>query len=396
MSTSDANRLSRLRLENFRGFESLDLRFEDDLTVLVGPNGAGKSAIVDAIALLPVVREKLSLQARDVRVGATRARILCEVVGHGHELTTEVDASRDADGDIDSSLVRGGRAVTPVVYRVNRVVHDETPGTTEGRTWTRSDAYAGWQDAARFYGEFFLWFKETEDLENEQMRYDGAGPNPQLTAVRRAIQALLPEIEEIRVRRDLPPLVRRPVLALRKHGVWLPFDALSEGERTTVAMVGDIARRLVLMGEGEGEDPLAASAVVIIDEIEQHAHPGWQRQILRRLRRTFPNVQFIVTTHSPIIVSEVEPRNLRVLKDSALVEPEHGLGRDANTVLEDVFDVAPRPQEVHDKLQQLADAIDDDRLDVAETLVAECERLLPGGDPDLVYYRNLLLRLRDP
>lgn len=364
MSTTRTVRLRRLELESFRGFESLDLDFEADLTVLVGPNGAGKTTVVDAIVCAMEGR----WQPTDIRHGAARASLVRLASGAGDDGEYAI-RERAFQSEGLSMVVPHALTTMPriFVYRVNRQVRDQTPGTTAGRAWTSKDATERWDDASASYEDFFRWFKETEDLENEQIRYENAEQNMQLAAVRRAIKALLPEFDEIRVRRQMKPVAMQPVLMLRKGGIELPFDALSEGERTTIAMVGDIARRLALLGEHE--DPLQTAATVIIDELEQHAHPGWQRQMVKRFRRTFPNVQLITTTHSPIIVSEVEPRNLRVLKDFELVPAEHGPGRDANTIIEDVFDVPPRNQEVQDRLDALADAIDEDRFDEADALL---------------------------
>lgn len=386
MSTARPVRLKRLELSNFRGFDELAIDFEDDLTVLVGANGSGKTSVVDAIVC--IVRRS-GFRLTDVRHGATGA-VVGLATDTGQDTVVNVSFQPDGSGRVTS---RGQCNLPSIfVYRVNRQVRDLTR-TVEAKAWTPNKATEHWEDASAAYSEFFHWFKDMEDLENEQMRYDGGEQNASLAAVRRAVTTLLPEFEEIRVRRQMRPLAMTPVLMLRKGKVELPFDALSEGERTTIAMVGDIARRLALLDEHE--DPLQTAATVIIDEIEQHAHPGWQRQILKRLRNTFPNVQLITTTHSPIIVSEVESRQLRVLKDSALIPAEHGPGRDANAVLEDVFDVAPRNEEVQKRLDALGDAIEDDRFDEADALLAELDELVPGGaDPDIVYHRNLLALLR--
>jgi predicted ATP-binding protein involved in virulence len=393
MTTTGPIRLQRLELENFRGFEKLALDFEPDLTVLVGTNGSGKTSILEAI--ICAVRGNLS--PTDIRSGAVRTIVRLQKATRSDDPGPDalITATYRPDGRMRPERAVGRPHPHLYIYRVNRQVRDQTPdaaSTNYSKTWSAQNK---WDDASASYEDFFHWLKALDDLENEQMRYDGGMPNPQLTAVKRAILALLPEFQEIRVRRHMPPFSDKPVLMLRKGNVELPFDALSEGERTTIAMVGDIARRLVLLGEHE--DPLQTAATVLIDEIEQHAHPGWQRQILRRLRHTFPNVQLITTTHSPIIVSEVEPRHLRVLKDFALVPPEHGPGRDANAVLEDVFEVPARKEEVQKAIDALASAIDDDDLDRADALLAQLDELVPGGaDPDIVYYRNLLARLRDP
>jgi len=390
MSKSGPVQLKRLELENFRGFEKLALDFEDDLTVLVGANGAGKTTVLDAIVR---VKKSQGLDRADARIGASRVIIRLTARGvDGAAHDAGMDFKFPAEGGAGGSSW-GSEIPQVFVYRVNRQVSDQTPdagGTSYSRVWSATDL---WYEASASYKDFFHWFKSLEDMENEQIRYDSGSANPQLAVVRRAIMALLPEFNEIRVRRQMRSFSMKPVLMLRKGNVELPFDALSEGERTTIAMVGDIARRLVLLGDHE--DPLQTSATVLIDEIEQHAHPGWQRQILRRLRHTFPNVQLIATTHSPVIVSEVEARQLRVLKDFALVPSEHGPGRDANAVLEDVFEVSPRTEEVQVWLNTLAAAIDGDEFEKADRLLAELDVLVPGGaDPDIVYYRNLLALMR--
>jgi predicted ATP-binding protein involved in virulence len=387
MTTMGPIRLQRLELESFRGFEKLAIDFEPDLTVLVGANGSGKTTVLDGI--VAAVRQHIA--PTDFRTSATSmiVRVTCGDGQASNPFGMSFRPPSEPGGSIGGQLLGVGGFSRLFVYRVNRQVRDQTPDaarTNYSKKWSAQDH---WDDASASYEDFFHWLKALEDIENEQMRYEGGSPNPQLAAVKRAVLELLPEFQEIRVRRHMPPFSEKPVLMLRKGDIELPFDALSEGERTTIAMVGDIARRLVLLGQPE--DPLQTAATVLIDEIEQHAHPGWQRQILRRLRHTFPNVQLITTTHSPVIVSEVEPRHLRVLKDFALVPPEHGPGRDANAVLEDVFDVPRRKQEVQDALDALAKAIEDERFDEADQLLARLDTMIPGGaDPDIVYYRNLL------
>jgi hypothetical protein len=391
MTTTGPIRLQRLELENFRGFEKLVLDFEPDLTVLVGANGSGKTSILEAVVHAWGTGH---LNLIDLPPTATYqvVRLTCSGADGVHPLVG-FEWQRGADNLWGGNAY--GRENRPPLsmYRVNRQVRDQTPDparTSYSQKWSAQDQ---WQDASASYEDFFHWLKALEDIENEQVRYEGGNPNPQLAAVKRAVLELLPEFQEIRVRRHMPPFSEKPVLMLRKGDIELPFDALSEGERTTIAMVGDIARRLVLLGQHE--DPLQTAATVLIDEIEQHAHPGWQRQILRRLRQTFPNVQLITTTHSPVIVSEVEPRHLRVLKDFALVPPEHGPGRDANAVLEDVFGVPRRKQDVQEALDALAKAIEDERFDEADQLLARLDTMIPGGaDPDIVYYRNLLALTR--
>jgi predicted ATP-binding protein involved in virulence len=102
-------------------------------------------------------------------------------------------------------------------------------------------------------------------------------------------------------------------MTITKQGQELIINQLSDGEKCLLAMVGDLARRLAIANPSL-PDPLQGSGVVLIDEIELHLHPKWQREIIPALTRTFPNCQFIVTTHSPQVISQVKPEGIYILE----------------------------------------------------------------------------------
>ena len=122
----------------------------------------------------------------------------------------------------------------------------------------------------------------------------------------------------------------------------LPVAQLSDGERGLLAMVFDLTRRLT-QANPEMEDPAAeAEAVVLIDEIELHLHPGWQRRIVRNLTETFPKCQFIATTHSPQLIGEVEHDRIQIIADGQVYSPTHSFGVDSSRVLEEIMGADPR------------------------------------------------------
>ncbi len=89
---------------------------------------------------------------------------------------------------------------------------------------------------------------------------------------------------------------------------WMPFNYLSDGFRSMVAMAADIAYRASLLNPHLGEDAAKeTSGIVLIDEIDLHLHPKWQRRIVRELQSAFPDLQFIATTHSPFILQSLDP-----------------------------------------------------------------------------------------
>jgi len=383
--------LKRLTLSGFRGFDHLELDLEKDITVLVGPNGAGKTAVLDAIALLLASD---GFKPEDVRIGSPSATVIVDYSAMSSP-DTQFRMGYVAGSNPESLGVQIGRHVFGLYYGVARHVRDETPGSTSSQSWGEQQARFEALKAAASYKAFFHWMRETEDRENEQVRYDGAQANPQLAAVRGCVEMLIPGVRNLRIRREGAMGVDRPRLTVEKEGTSKPLilDALSEGERTLIAMVADMARRLVLF-YARTDSPLEQPAVILIDEIEQHLHPGLQRVVVNKLRAAFPGAQFIATTQSPIVVSEIEPRCLRLLRDFELVETtEHRAGLDVNEILEGTFDTPRRREREELLLDELKDSIDDDELDKASALLDKLEDSLGELDREVVFHRTLIKRL---
>jgi predicted ATP-binding protein involved in virulence len=233
------------------------------------------------------------------------------------------------------------------------------------------------------YSDFFHWLREMEDDENERVRYDKGAENPLLRAVRDVIHRLLPSYSNLRIRRSGAMGDPRPRLTIEKDGQTLIFDALSEGERTLIVMVADIARRLAI-AYPHAPNPLDQPCLLVIDELEQHLYPQWQRELPRRLRELFPGAQMILTTHSPIVVSELLPRHLRALQSFRLLEGAHREGQDVNEILEALFGTPSRRAETRKLIDAIREALDEDELDDAGRKLETLERQLGGDDPEVV------------
>ena len=208
-------------------------------------------------------------------------------------------------------------------------------------------------------------FRNTEDLEGERIRDDAKYQDKQLVAVRNAIHTLIPEFDDLRVRRK--PLK----MTVNKNGQELIINQLSDGEKCLLAMVGDIARRLAIANPSL-DDPLQGEGIVLIDEIELHLHPQWQHKIIPRLTETFTNCQFIVTTHSPQVLSHVQPENIYILQSTPngiiASHPENSYGRDSNQILEDYMGTPERPQDIKDKILEIFRVIYKNDLGQAKNL----------------------------
>lgn len=169
---------------------------------------------------------------------------------------------------------------------------------------------------------------------------------------------------------------------------------LSDGERGTLALVLDLAKRLI-QANPKLENPVRdGKAVVLIDEIGLHLHPRWQRSIVQKLTNTFPNCQFIATTHSPQIIGEVVPESILILeKGEQPYRPNQALGMDTNWILRNIMGAQTRDAETRSELEKIKKLIRDEAYDDATDAIDELaeER---GNFPELVGYQSRIDRIR--
>jgi predicted ATP-binding protein involved in virulence len=227
------------------------------------------------------------------------------------------------------------------------------------------------------------WFRAQEVLGGP----DAGRRQEVLTRLREVMTTFLPEFTNLRI--ETSPLR----LLVDKLGLPLTLNQLSDGERGMLAVLFDITRRLAIANP-ESNDPVSeGTAIVLIDEIELHLHPLWQRQVLKRFADTFRRCQFVVTSHSPLVLGEVEGKAVRFLyRDGGKVAswtPDYALGLDANRILEDLMGVEARDPATSAKLHEVAQAIDQELFDRARGLIADLESRI-GQDADLVRSKALM------
>jgi predicted ATP-binding protein involved in virulence len=130
-----------------------------------------------------------------------------------------------------------------------------------------------------------------------------------------------------------------------EYGV-LKVELLSDGIRSVLAMVGDIAYRCIKLNPHLGLNAAKETqGVIMIDEVEMHLHPAWQQTVLVDLIKAFPKIQFIVTTHSPQVISTVPSHQIRILDENNVYSAEAGTqGAESSRILKRIFGVDPRPQ----------------------------------------------------
>jgi predicted ATP-binding protein involved in virulence len=427
-------RITELTIRNFRGIKAATIEFpfvskRGRTTVLLGVNGAGKTAVLDCLAIL------LSQMAARVRSGPGVLRQYSEldvrrgqVVTTGHVTVKEfgqawswsrskrsASALRRHGGGVS---IRGGTRVPPdglrglanalrdaatddpenpfpmpppfaVYYPTNRAVLDIPLRIRQRHPLDQLSAYDhALTGASANFRVFFEWFRNREDIENEERVSDPGHRDRQLEAVRRAVKAMPVGLADLRVRRS--PLR----MVVTKGNEELRIDQLSDGEKCLFALTGDLARRLAIAA-GPNNPPLDTPAVVLIDEVDLHLHPQWQRQVVPCLEAAFPNCQFIVSTMSPLVVSQVQPEYVRILRREGdrteVITPERTFGLDANRVLEEVMDGQKRPPKVAKRIEKLFDALAEggDGEDKALRLLDALRREI-GDDPELAEAEAML------
>lgn len=397
-------RIEFLRLQNYRGFEDATLPLDRPLTVLFGENGSGKSSVLTALTLCftelvkRIIRDDRNYlywfpTYDDIRLGATNCLISA---GFRRDTLTlsgtfsygRGDAALDGSFNTLPSKFLQGKPLLAIFYPSNRSISGSSDIFVNAEPefdsdWALSDAL---NPGHLGFRPFFLWFKLREDAENRRkvQEKNFAAADPQLSAVRSAIEGLLPGYTNPHIQHD--PLR----LEITKGKQSLSMDQLSDGEKQVLVMTADIARRLSMIYPKEPK-PLEQEAIILVDEVELHLHPSWQRQILPAWRRVFPNCQFIVTTHSPQVISEVPNDAVFLVKDFQFVRPSAPTeGRDSNSILEESMGTPERPREAKAALEKIANLIDnEDYAQARETLAALAQKLTEQ-DNEIVRLRTLL------
>lgn len=340
--------LRGLSVTNYRVFAgSRGFPLSERFTVIAGINGRGKTALLDGLAST-LMRFLADLgistsnrygkwKASDIHDSRGSARVQIAALCAGIPVNFAVTTSASEDwpwrkvrsfaspmsSSLRNAIVSGygdptdaeDQAPIAVSYTTDRAGYRLPKALPREIPSLRQVAYRGalssrMVDYRDFMARYQVWARDEESKE--------------LRAFNRALGVFLEEFGDVEVSEE--PLQ----LTIRKGEDRLSLQQLSDGERAFLAVVGDLVRRLALANP-KLDDPLLGHGVVLIDELELHLHPRWQREIVEKLRSTFPNIQFIATTHSPFIIQSLRPGELIAL------DPEFEGGVEyANSSVEDI------------------------------------------------------------
>src|SRR5690554_455291 len=441
-------KVKKITLKNFRCYQDLVVNIHDELTVLVAINGEGKTSVLDAlrIALWPFVSQfdlartaysdpANTITIDDVRIvplpaGAmqmarqlpSEVSIAVDLYGNPLQWTRvrkrESKGSQTLDG-VGTKQIKSFAEQLQSEIRLPKGQPKNLPffgyyGT--GRLWShkritsskriddianqsiRTFAYQDCLDPASSFRQFEEWFshiykvaREQQILaleHNEPLKLEETDAYQLIKVVQKAADTILSPIGWSRLEYS-EKFEKSLIMHHAKQGM-MKVNQLSDGIKNMLGMVADIAYRCALLnshlGAAAGEE---TTGVVMIDEVDIHLHPHWQQTVLSSLTKAFPKLQFIVTTHSPQVVTTAPSECIRIVDEGQVyAAPKGSQGAEASRLLETIFKVKSRPplQENTKKLKRYMDLVYSDQwsCEEAQILRNELDKIYANEEPQLL------------
>ncbi len=383
--TYEPLKLLSMKLEHFRCFANLELDFDPQLTVLTGKHGSGKTALLDAVSVFlkhlvsPIDDKRVNFRRKDFQTGHPLSVLKYEFLA-GEEIkkstfafTVKYDSivcHNDCQEDfqeIEKKNIAPIFACYSEERRVDSYEYKRYPD--KGRVSAFENAFSHQIDFSRTLS----WFIDNasgealEGIRQENTEFEF----PELTAVHEAVVRCVGRYYEPCVAGAPPRLIFDRKDTTNR---FLTPDQLDGGCRTMLALVMDLARRMAVANAdsdwGWGGTVLDSPGIVLIDEIELRLHPSWQQTVLPDLMEIFPNVQFIVTTHSPQVAGSLEGKHIRILDNNVVSHvPPGTLGADSSHILKKIFgSESKHPLDLKDELNEYKDLVYSDKWDEPRTI----------------------------
>lgn len=420
-------RLTQVQLTNYRGFEEITIPLEQNITVLVGNNGSGKSSVLDGLAIglaslfLGLEGESSgSIHKNDVRLKTFElgsrlerqpqypARIRCDGEVYGHTISWE----RSLNTESGSTTYGDAKELTTITKKINDQVKSGDSTVilpvisyySTGRLWAKKrekrdsakvslqNRYAGYADCLDVMSNEKLLYAWLQQMTYQELQ-EGS-PLPELTAVKKAILLCFNRSGS----KTNMGVAEKCVYNVKSDEIEITYtlpngekeirsvSQMSDGYRNMLCMVADIAYRMALLNPQLLDHVLdQTSGVILIDEIDLHLHPAWQRHIIATLRELFPLVQFVVSTHSPSVISSVSREQILILENGKVTSVSvQTYGKDTNSIMENVMDVPERPDDIQNKFSAFFQYLSCEQFDDARRLLLELTAVLGENDHDVI------------
>ncbi len=411
--------IKTLRVQNFRNFEDKTFEFSEGFNLIIGDNGTGKTATLEALGVL--LREYIKAInpafLSNTKNLDTFVRVCSITKGESTNFEHQFPCSLKTDfifmdkewsetktlsdpllevsesnfkwiAQTYAHKIRSGESeIAPVIafYSTARLWLEKIEATEESiqvslfdeemlKPNSRLDSYKNALDIAISNKTWLRWFMRMELISLQEKK-----PMKVFEAVKKAVQACLEGCDSLYFD------IKRGEPVVRIHGLTLPFSLLSDGQRSMLAMVADIAYRMAQLNPHLLEHvTLETPGVVLIDELDLHLHPKWQRKVVDNLRKAFPKVQFFATSHSPFIIQSVRHGELIDLNET------EGAAEYQDKSIEDIAEQVQgvyMPQRSQRELEMLA---------AAKEYYQVLERAKDANDAELKSLKERLDQLSEP
>ncbi|NER07555.1 MAG: AAA family ATPase [Okeania sp. SIO3C4] len=381
-------RIGKLHFKNFRGFEDFELDLsENRLAVFVGENGSGKSTVLEGIRLLltslfyrlPVIFEgddfgtvefepELSLTLNDL----DKKHFQVNSTGDESEILNKVKYEESFPifrffSSNHDSYTLGDNSNSGAKNKLTFLQHSIAFNPSSSK-------------------EFFAWFSYHETIENEiRLNEDNSYRCPYLEPVRVAIKTFFKEeiIQSFRFSR-----ISNTEFIIKQNNKEFRLEKLSSGTAYLFSLICNISSLLSVSNQ-KLENPLEGEGIVMIDEIDSHLHPKWQEEIVPALLKTFPNIQFLITTHSPHVVRNIQREDLFILKDFKLEEGKpYTYAINIEDAVSSIFEQDQYHPVMKKAIREVAGLIDNEDLEKAKKKIRKLGELVGDNYPEVFRLRN--------
>lgn len=393
-------RVDFIELINFRNIQKQKITFKNkNFVALIGDNGSGKTTILEGITkgFVPVLRtinaeamKECDLANKDIKSGTNSVGVTLGITldnekyvwtnrrrfssqqpfeNIGNKKEENVKELKDLKTKY-LQCVEERKLPLVLYYGTDRIIR-EVPQRGHIKEFKVTDAVRNCFDNVNYFRDFYDWFKTEEDIELRGLRKNPNYKNPKLNCVRTALDRMIKGYYNLRI--ELAP--SRMVMT-NLEGIDLQIDQLSGGYKAVLSVIADIAKRLS-MANPDSLNPLEEEAIILIDELDLHLHPKWQKEIVDDLKRTFPNCQFIVSTHSPFIIQSLDAEELFDIKTMQYAKEEGNYkGWSIEAIQEYKMGVEPKTSIFNQYLEEFSLAMDDENYDKAKSLYEKLKKMV--------------------
>jgi predicted ATP-binding protein involved in virulence len=404
-------RIDKINIKNFRKFNELDLSFKEGVNILIGDNASGKTSILEALRILlgayfyeidskftssPSIDKAKDVQYIQDEYGKLKPNYPTQLSAEGILFDEGVKWNRDLNSQKGSTTISGLSNIKNIVlertevtlpiiafYNLSRLEF-QVKESALYKDYERFMAYENALDSNYYTSVFLNWF-ENEDRIFSLQKED----TYTLNIFTEALKSCLPNCKRVYYDSHLSSIVIEDY-----NNKITPFALLSDGYRLIISLVGDLVYRCAILNASLGDECLMKSpGVVIIDNIESNLYPSWQQNVVNDISNVFPKIQFVISTHSPLVLGGIKANVIHLWESSVADEGILTYGKNTDRILEDVMSVNSRPSEMKELFRELFSLLERD-FDAADKLLIEIKCMINDSDPDILKAEILLKRRR--